>query len=121
MEAQTLDEAVRKLFGEADLLMLNETLGASIEYLLSLVPCLEDRTDQTFRSTSTETNAFQNKSEKPDGSGKPFRHVQIQERNEVNYPEFKRILEGNPKASPSLLFSDPYTAISKVKLCNYAN
>jgi len=39
MEAQTFDEAVRKLFGEADLLMLNKDMGSSIEYLLSLVPC----------------------------------------------------------------------------------
>jgi hypothetical protein len=53
MEAQTLDEAVRKLFGEADLLMLNKTLGGSIETLLALVPFKEDRTDQIESSTST--------------------------------------------------------------------
>jgi hypothetical protein len=52
MEAQTFDEAVRKLFGEADLLMLNKTMGASFEYLLSLVPFKEDRTDQIESSTS---------------------------------------------------------------------
>jgi hypothetical protein len=40
----------------------------------------------------------------------------MQERNEDHYPEVLRILQGNSKASPSLLFSDPYTAISKVKL-----
>ena len=53
MEAQTFDEAVRKLFGEADLLMLNKTLGGSIETLLALVPFKEDRTDQIESSTST--------------------------------------------------------------------
>jgi len=53
MEAQTSDEAVRKLFGEADLLMLNKTLGGSIETLLALVPFIEDRTDQIESSTST--------------------------------------------------------------------
>ena len=53
MEAQTFDEAVRKLFGEADLLMLNKTMGGSIEKLLALVPFIEDRTDQIESSTST--------------------------------------------------------------------
>ena len=53
MEAQTPDEAVRKLFGEADLLMLNKTMGGSIETLLALVPFKEDRTDQIESSTST--------------------------------------------------------------------
>ena len=53
LQATPLDEAKRMLFGEAHLLRLNETLGISIEKLLALVPCKEDRTDQTESSTST--------------------------------------------------------------------
>jgi len=53
LEAQSLDKPARMLFGEADLLMLNKDMGASIEYLLSLVPFKEDRTDQIESSTST--------------------------------------------------------------------
>jgi hypothetical protein len=41
------------LFGEADLLMLNKTMGGSIEKLLALVPFKEDCTDQIESSTST--------------------------------------------------------------------
>ena len=53
LETNPLDEAKRMLFGEAHLLRLNETLGISIEKLLAIVPCKEDRTDQTESSTST--------------------------------------------------------------------
>jgi len=53
LEVQSLDEAERILFGEADLLMLNKTMGGSIEKLLALVPFKEDRTDQIESSTST--------------------------------------------------------------------
>ena len=116
LEVQSLDEAERILFGEADLLMLNKTMGGSIEKLLALVPFKEDRTDQIESSTSTKIFALSSQSEKPDRAGKPERHVQMQERNKVHYPEVLRILKGNSKASPSLLFSDPYFAISKVKL-----